>query len=148
VIEEHLGQLDQQMADLLSEHHEAVQRLAEVPGLGVDSAQQINCSCTSLSAVAAFMSSMRSSAKSDLVLGKAATIARRDTPTPPATAAAETAPWAPAAEATAARKSRIEISLARVFMNLSSRARTPASLADALFRVQASAPTGPRRSRQ
>jgi transposase len=29
------------MADLLTEHHEAVQRLAEVPGLGVDSAQQI-----------------------------------------------------------------------------------------------------------
>src|SRR3979409_89789 len=29
------------MADLLAEHHEAVQRLAEVPGLGVDSAQQI-----------------------------------------------------------------------------------------------------------
>jgi transposase len=41
VIEDHLGQLDQQMADLLAEHHEAVQRLAEVPGLGVDSAQQI-----------------------------------------------------------------------------------------------------------
>jgi hypothetical protein len=29
------------MADLLAEHHDAVQRLAEVPGLGVDSAQQI-----------------------------------------------------------------------------------------------------------
>ena len=41
VIEDHLGQLDQQMADLLAEHHDAVQRLAEVPGLGVDSAQQI-----------------------------------------------------------------------------------------------------------
>jgi transposase len=41
MIEEHLGKLDQQMADLLAEHHEAVQRLAEVPGLGVDSAQQI-----------------------------------------------------------------------------------------------------------
>ncbi|HMF60864.1 MAG TPA: transposase, partial [Vicinamibacterales bacterium] len=41
VIEDHLGQLDQQMADLLAEHHTAVQRLAEVPGLGVDSAQQI-----------------------------------------------------------------------------------------------------------
>jgi transposase len=39
VIEDHLGQLDQQMADLLAEHHDAVQRLAEVPGLGVDSAQ-------------------------------------------------------------------------------------------------------------
>jgi transposase len=41
LIEDHLGQLDQQMADLLTEHYEAVQRLAEVPGLGVDSAQQI-----------------------------------------------------------------------------------------------------------
>ena len=41
LIEEHLGQLDQQMANLLAAHHEAVQRLAEVPGLGVDSAQQI-----------------------------------------------------------------------------------------------------------
>ena len=41
VIEDHLGQLDQQMADLLTAHHDAVQRLAEVPGLGVDSAQQI-----------------------------------------------------------------------------------------------------------
>jgi transposase len=41
VIEDHLAQLDQQMADLLSQHHDAVHRLAEVPGLGVDSAQQI-----------------------------------------------------------------------------------------------------------
>jgi transposase len=41
MIEDHLGQLDQQMADLLADHHAAVQRLAEVPGLGVDSAQQI-----------------------------------------------------------------------------------------------------------
>jgi transposase len=41
VIEDHLGQLDQQMATLLSHHHEAVHRLAEVPGVGVDSAQQI-----------------------------------------------------------------------------------------------------------
>ena len=41
VIEDRLGQLDQQMADLLAAHHDAVQRLAEVPGLGVDSAQQI-----------------------------------------------------------------------------------------------------------
>ena len=41
VIEDHLGQLDQQMADLLTVHHDAVQRLAEVPGFGVDSAQQI-----------------------------------------------------------------------------------------------------------
>ena len=41
VIEDHLEQLDQQMADLLAAHQDAVQRLAEVPGLGVDSAQQI-----------------------------------------------------------------------------------------------------------
>jgi transposase len=41
MIEDHLGQLDQQMADLLTAHHAAVQRLAEVPSLGVDSAQQI-----------------------------------------------------------------------------------------------------------
>jgi transposase len=40
-IEDHLTQLDQQMAQLLAHHHDAVHRLAEVPGLGVDSAQQI-----------------------------------------------------------------------------------------------------------
>jgi transposase len=40
-IEQHIGQLDQEMASLLSQHQDAVQRLAEVPGLGVDSAQQI-----------------------------------------------------------------------------------------------------------
>jgi transposase len=40
-IDDHLTQLDQQMAQLLAHHHDAVQRLAEVPGLGVDSAQQI-----------------------------------------------------------------------------------------------------------
>jgi len=41
LIEAHITQLDQQMAQLLAHHHDAVQRLAEVPGLGVDSAQQI-----------------------------------------------------------------------------------------------------------
>jgi transposase len=41
LIEEQMGQLDQEMANLLSPHQDAVQRLAEVPGLGVDSAQQI-----------------------------------------------------------------------------------------------------------
>ena len=41
LIEEQMGQLDQEMASLLSPHQDAVQRLAEVPGLGVDSAQQI-----------------------------------------------------------------------------------------------------------
>jgi hypothetical protein len=41
LIEEQIDQLDQEMASLLSRHQDAVQRLAEVPGLGVDSAQQI-----------------------------------------------------------------------------------------------------------
>ena len=41
LIEQQIGQLDQEMANLLSQHQDAVQRLAEVPGLGVDSAQQI-----------------------------------------------------------------------------------------------------------
>jgi len=40
-LEQQIGQLDQEMASLLSLHQHAVQRLAEVPGLGVDSAQQI-----------------------------------------------------------------------------------------------------------
>jgi transposase len=41
LIEQQIGKLDQEMASLLREHQDAVQRLAEVPGLGVDSAQQI-----------------------------------------------------------------------------------------------------------
>jgi transposase len=41
LIEDHLGTLDQEMARLIAHHQAAVQRLAEVPGLGVDSAQQI-----------------------------------------------------------------------------------------------------------
>ena len=41
LIDEQIGQLDQEMASPLSAHQDAVQRLAEVPGLGVDSAQQI-----------------------------------------------------------------------------------------------------------
>src|SRR5438270_456012 len=40
-LEQQIGQLDQEMARLLSQHQDAVERLAEVPGLGVDSAQQI-----------------------------------------------------------------------------------------------------------
>jgi transposase len=40
-MEDHLTQLDHEMARLLSPYQPAVQRLAEVPGLGVDSAQQI-----------------------------------------------------------------------------------------------------------
>ena len=41
VLEQQIGKLEQEMASLLSQHQDAVQRLAEVPGLGVDSAQQI-----------------------------------------------------------------------------------------------------------
>jgi transposase len=41
LIDEQIGQLDQEMASLLSQHRDAVERLAEVPGLGVDSARQI-----------------------------------------------------------------------------------------------------------
>ena len=40
-LDQQIGQLDQEMASLLSQHQDAVQRPAEVPGLGVDSAQQI-----------------------------------------------------------------------------------------------------------
>jgi transposase len=41
LIDEQIGELDKEMASLLREHQDAVERLAEVPGLGVDSAQQI-----------------------------------------------------------------------------------------------------------
>ena len=42
LIDEQIGQLDQEMASLLSQHQNGgVERLAEVPWLGVDSAQQI-----------------------------------------------------------------------------------------------------------
>ena len=41
LLEEQSLQLDREMAKLLGEHQTPVQRLAEVPGLGVDSAQQI-----------------------------------------------------------------------------------------------------------
>src|SRR5258707_2631525 len=40
-LEQQIGQLDQELASLLTQHQDAVQRLAEVPGLGVDSAHQI-----------------------------------------------------------------------------------------------------------
>jgi transposase len=40
-VEHHIRQLDEELARLLREHQDAVQRLAAVPGLGVDSAQQI-----------------------------------------------------------------------------------------------------------
>jgi len=41
LIDEQIGELDKEMASLLSQYQDAVERLAEVPGLGVDSAQQI-----------------------------------------------------------------------------------------------------------
>jgi hypothetical protein len=40
-LEQQIVKLEQEMASLLIEHHEAVQRFAEVPSLGVASAQQI-----------------------------------------------------------------------------------------------------------
>jgi len=40
-LEAHIRQLDEELAQLLRAHQAAVQRLAAVPGLGVDSAQQI-----------------------------------------------------------------------------------------------------------
>ena len=40
-LEQQIVQLEQEMASLLSQHQEAVLRLAQVPGLGVASAQQI-----------------------------------------------------------------------------------------------------------
>jgi transposase len=40
-LEQQIDQLNQELANLLRPHQDAVQRLAEVPGLGVDSAQQI-----------------------------------------------------------------------------------------------------------
>ena len=41
LIEQQIALLDQEIATLLREHQDAVHRLAEVPGLGVDSAHQI-----------------------------------------------------------------------------------------------------------
>ena len=41
LIEKQIDQLDHEMANLLRSHQDAVERLAEVPGLGADSAQQI-----------------------------------------------------------------------------------------------------------
>ena len=41
LIERQMDQLDHEIAELLSQHQDAVHRLAEVPGLGVDSAHQI-----------------------------------------------------------------------------------------------------------
>jgi transposase len=42
-LEQQIGELDQELATLLHPHQDTVQRLAEVPGLGVDSAQQNHC---------------------------------------------------------------------------------------------------------
>ena len=41
LIDGQISQLDQELASLLKRHQDAVEHLAEVPGLGVDSAQQI-----------------------------------------------------------------------------------------------------------
>ena len=41
LLEEQIDRLDRELAGLLGPHQPAVERLAEVPGLGVDSAQQI-----------------------------------------------------------------------------------------------------------
>jgi transposase len=41
LLETQMRQLDEELAELLRPHHDPVERLAEVPGLGVDSAQQI-----------------------------------------------------------------------------------------------------------
>jgi transposase len=41
LLETQIGELDEALADLLRPHRDPVERLAEVPGLGVDSAQQI-----------------------------------------------------------------------------------------------------------
>src|SRR5262249_56401641 len=41
LVEAQILQLEKELACLLQPHQDAVQRLAEVPGLGVDSAQQI-----------------------------------------------------------------------------------------------------------
>ena len=41
LVEQQIGQLDQEIASLLHKHQDAVQSLAEVPGLGIDSAHQI-----------------------------------------------------------------------------------------------------------
>jgi transposase len=41
LIEKQIGQIEQEMAGLLRPHQDSVQRRAEVPGLGVDSAHQI-----------------------------------------------------------------------------------------------------------
>ena len=41
LIDQQISQLDQELANLLSRYQTAVEHLAEVPGLGVDSAQQI-----------------------------------------------------------------------------------------------------------
>jgi transposase len=41
LIDQQTGQLDKEMATLLNQDQPAVERLAEVPGLGVESARQI-----------------------------------------------------------------------------------------------------------
>jgi transposase len=59
ILDEQIGQLDQEMATLLAEQHEAVQRLAEVPGLGADSAQQVIAEVGATDATLAFAQALR-----------------------------------------------------------------------------------------
>jgi hypothetical protein len=42
-LEQQIGQLDQEMASLLNQHQDAVERLTEVPGLGVDFSTADHC---------------------------------------------------------------------------------------------------------
>ena len=64
LIDEQISRLDRELAGLLKAHQDAVERLAEVPGLGVDSAQQI------IAEVAALPKS-RASSKSQARKGRA-----------------------------------------------------------------------------
>jgi transposase len=41
LLDKNIAELDKHQAELMEAHQQAIQRLAEVPGLGVDSAQQI-----------------------------------------------------------------------------------------------------------
>jgi transposase len=85
LIEQQIGQLDQEMASLLSEHQDAVQRLAEVPGLGVDSAQQIIAEVGAKAATFA-------SAKNLVSVGRSMPGRRRERPREPQQTFAERQP--------------------------------------------------------
>lgn len=61
MIEDRFAELDQKMAGLLRPFQDQVKRLAEIPGLGVDSAQQVFAEVGTLTA--AFPSAMRQSSR-------------------------------------------------------------------------------------